>query len=347
MLLVCVSHFGIGYFGRLGDVRSSHLTSVIALPSTPTFIVLSGLLLGFLSVQSPASFPNLSLKLMDRGLFLLGPAHALVMVAHFVIFRSLRFFFITDAIGICLLLGPWLVDTFSSATRAALGAGLIAFTWYVYLTWRPIGASAGLLHSILIGDPPFTHGWLAFPVLPWLGAYLLATPVGEKLAKWRKAGEGFVAKLAMVSLVTFLAGVTLHLLGRGQSPAIRGLLSAGQKYPPGPAFLLASGGGGLGVTALVAWLEQRRLLQTLLGGFATVGRSSLVVFVVQYFVYYVGIYSLRLPASPLWPAYLAISMALIFGVAVWWDRHVGNEYLTVGLPHLLRDRSQSPAPTQP
>jgi hypothetical protein len=37
----------------------------------------------------------------------------------------------------------------------------------------------------------------------------------------------------------------------------------------------------------------------------------------------------------------------IFAVAVWWDRRIGNEYLTVGLPYLARARAQSPAPTQP
>jgi uncharacterized membrane protein len=347
MFFVCVSHFGIGYFGRLGQTHAEHLTSIIALPSTPTFIVLSGLLLGFLSVQSAASFPNLSLKLMDRGLFLLGPARALVMVTHFVIFRSVRFFFITDTIGICLLVGPWLVANFSSATRAALGIGLLAFSWFIYLAWTPSGPTAGVLHSILVGDVPFRFGWLTFPVLPWVGGYLLATPIGESLARWRKRGDGFVFKLGAVAALCMAAGVALHVAGRAQSPAVREILSAGQKYPPSPAFLLACGGGGLGATALMAWLEQRRLFPAVLAGFATVGRSSLVVFVVQYFVYYVVVYSLPLPATHLWPIVLAVSMAFIFAVAVWWDRRIGNEYLTVGLPYLARARAQSPAPTRP
>ena len=345
MLFVCVSHFGIAYFGRLGKAHAEHLTSLIALPSTPTFIVLSGLLLGFLSVQSPASFPNLSIKLMDRGLFLLGPARALVMIAHFVIFGSVRFFFITDTIGLCLLVGPWLVANFSSSLRATLGVGLLAFSWFIYLTWLPAGGPSGVLHSILVGDVPFRFGWLTFPILPWVGGYLLATPIGESLARWRKQGEGFVLKLGALAALCMVAGAAMHVVGRGQSPTVRELLSAGQKYPPSPAFLLACGGGGLGATTLMAWLEQRRLFPAILSGFATAGRSSLVVFVVQYFVYYVGIYSLHLPATPLWPVFLAVSLAFIFGVAVWWDRRIGNEYLTVGLPYLLRARGQSPAPT--
>lgn len=347
MMFVCLSHFGIGYFGRLREAHLEHLTSLVALPSTPTFIVLSGLLLGFLSVQSPASFPNLGLKLMDRGLFLLGPARALVMLAHFVIFRHIRFFFITDTIGICLLLGPWTVANFSSAIRAALGLGLITFGWFIYLAWTPTSVSHGVLHSILVGDVPFKFGWLTFPLLPWVGAYLLATPIGEALARWRKQGDGFVFKLGALAALCMVAGAAMHFAGRGLHPEVREILSAGQKYPPSPAFLLACGGGGLFATALMAWLEQRHLFSTILAGFATVGRSSLVVFVVQYFVYYALIYSLPLPATHLWPLFLAATLVFIFAVAVWWDRRVGNEYLTVGLPYLARARAQSPAPTQP
>lgn len=346
MLLVCVSHFGIAYFGPAGNVRGSHLTSLVALPSTATFILLSGLLLGFLSVQSAASFPRLSLKLMDRGLFLFGPAHGIIMVAHYVIFGSVRFFFITDAIGFCLLLGPWLVATMSGRARMALGASLITIAWFGYLNWEPTGSSGWLMRGIFLGDAPFKHGWLTFPVLPWFGAYLMATPLGEMLAAWRKRGEGFVARLGTISLLMLGVGVALHLLGRGQSPTVRDLLSGGQKYPPGPAFLLTSAGAGLAGTTLVAWLEQRGFFHRVLRAFATVGRSSLVVFVVQYFVYYVGVFSLHLSVSRLWPATLAITLAFIYGIAFCWDRYIGNDYLTVGLPYLFRGRA-SEASSEP
>jgi uncharacterized membrane protein len=346
MLLVCVSHFGIAYFGPGGNVRGSHLTSLIALPSTATFILLSGILLGFLSVQNAASFPKLSLKLMDRGLFLFGPAHGIIMVAHYVIFGNVRFFFITDAIGFCLLLGPWLVATVSGRTRMALGASLITIAWFGYLNWEPTGSSGWLMRAIFLGDTPFKHGWLTFPVLPWFGSYLLATPLGEKLATWRKAGDGFVARLGAISLLMLGVGLALHLLGRGQSQTVRDLLSGGQKYPPGPAFLLTSAGAGLGGTTLVAWLERRGFFQGVLAAFAMVGRSSLVVFVVQYFVYYVGVFSLHLSVSRLWPATLAITLAIIYGVAFCWDRYIGNDYLTVGLPYLFRGRARVPSTTQ-
>lgn len=338
MLFVCISHFGIAYLDPSGDKRDGHLVSLLALPSTPTFVVLSGLLLGFLHVRSAATFPELGLKLMDRGLFLLLPTHALISIAHFVIFGTVRFIYITDAIGVCILLGPWLVSTFSARSRLISGLAIIAFSWSVYLTWMPSSSWSRWLHSVFIGDFPFKNGWLTFPLLPWLGCYVLATPLGELLARWRQTGEHFVARLAGISISAISVGLALHVIGRHFGPGVRGLLSAGQKYPPSPVFLLTSGGTGLAVTTLVAWIEERQLLPGGLAILAVVGRSSLVVFIVQYFVYYVAVYSLHLSFSHLWPAYLTVSVLFIFGVAYVWDRYIGNDCLTVGFSHLMRDR---------
>jgi hypothetical protein len=71
------------------------------------------------------------------------------------------------------------------------------------------------------------------------------------------------------------------------------------------------------------------------------GRSSLVAFVLQYFVYYVVVSSLHLPASGAWPAYLCLSVLFIYGVAVLWERYLGNDYLTVGLPQLIQARHRA------
>jgi hypothetical protein len=347
MGMVCLSHFGISYFGFGANSRDKDLTALIALPATPTFVILSGLLLGFLSIRNRATFPELSLKLMDRGLFLLVPAHALIVTAHLLSFKNARFIFITDAIGVCILTGPWLVKNLSSAARLALGSGLLLFTWYLFLTWKPAGVGRELMRAIFIGDDPFAHGWLTFPLLPWLGTYLVATPLGEVLSVWISAGKNWVARLGSVSVVVMAAGLLLHLLGRGQSPAVRALLSGLKKYPPGPAYLLVCGGAGLGMTAFLGWLEQKKRLLSVLSLLATVGRSSLVVFVVQYFIYYVGFTFLRLPVTHLWPIYLATSLVLVFGVALFWDRYLGNEYLTVGLPYLTRGRHRTAPAAEP
>jgi len=341
MLLVLESHFATTYFGLLADRRSEQIASWLALPATPTFVLLSGLLIGFLSVQNSSSFPNLIVKLMDRGLFLLLPAHALIVIAHLVMFGHARFLFITDAIGVCVLLGPWMVARFSSAGRAVLGVALIAFAWRFKLTWNPSTPSGRWLHAALFGDDPFKYGWLSFPLVPWLGTYLLATPLGEALAKWKRTGNDFVLRLALISLVSMSMGLVLHVMGRHCAPAIHGMLSAIQKYPPGPAYILSWGGLGLGVLTVFAWLEQRKRALALLSALALLGRASLVVFVVQYYVYNVLLFSLHLSPSRAWPAYLALSVLFIYGLAAWWDRYLGNEYLTVGLPSLVQARHRA------
>lgn len=337
MLFVFVSHFAIAYFGAQGEGHRG-VAYWLALPSTPTFVVLSGLLVGFLSVQSPGSFGNLTVKLIDRGLFLLVPAHALIVIAHLVMFGHARFIFITDAIGVCIIVGPLLVTRVTSAGRLLLGAALIALTWRLYLTWNPGSASGRWIHSVLIGDAPFKYGWLTFPILPWLGTYLLATPLGEALARWKRSGHGFVTRLGLASIVAIGAGLAMHVAGRKCGPGLHALLSAGQKYPPAPAFVLALGGLGLAVATLIAWVEQKNLAPRALSALALFGRTSLVVFVVQYFVYYAVIPSLHLQHARWWPLYFGSSVAFIYGVAFAWERYLGNDYLTVGLPHLLGGR---------
>jgi uncharacterized membrane protein len=341
MLLVFLSHFAITYLGVLTDPRPGRIASLLARPATPTFVLLSGLLIGFLSVERPDSFPTLIVKLVDRGLFLLIPAHAIIALAHLVMFGHARFIFITDAIGVSIMIGPWMVARFSSGSRALLGFALVAVTWRFHLTWNPSTAAGRWIHAALVGDDPFKYGWLTFPFLPWLGVYLLATPLGEALGKWKRSGNGFALRLTMISVASMGVGLALYLIGRRCDPEIRSLFSVNQKYPPSPPYVLCWGGLGLAVMTFFAWLEERRRASALLSALALLGRSSLVAFVVQYFVYYVVVSSLHLPASGAWPAYLCLSVLFIYGVAVLWERYLGNDYLTVGLPQLIQARHRA------
>ena len=335
MLLVCVSHFGF-YFSAAGDSRDSHLVGILGLPASPTFILLSGLILGLLHRQSPGSFAALRLKLIDRGFFLLGPAHLLIAAAHLAAFRRIHFIFITDAVGVCLLIGPSLVMMASDKVRVALGAGILIISWCLHLIWLPAVSGHSVLRAIFLGEPPLTGGWLTFPILPWLGAYVLATPLGTLLADWMKSPSGPTVRLGTLAIVFFALGVLIHGFGHLQGETAREFLSAAQKYPPGPAYLLTAGGIGLGVLALFSWCEQREYLTGTIKILARMGRASLVAFIAQYFVYYVGFFFLHLPKSSLWPLYLIGSMALVFAISDLWQRYFGNRYLTVGLTRLLK-----------
>ena len=113
------------------------------------------------------------------------------------------------------------------------------------------------------------------------------------------------------------------------------VFSAGQKYPPSAPYLLGSAALGCAVLAAAAWMEDRGLFPRAFALLALVGRNSLVVFVLQYFVYYVGFFLLRLPLSPLWPLYFGISILINVGCGWLWEKYVGNRYLTVGLSRIV------------
>jgi hypothetical protein len=141
------------------------------------------------------------------------------------------------------------------------------------------------------------------------------------------------------SIACVAVGAAAHLFLRHSGDNVAPLFSAGQKYPPSPAYFLAAGGVGLGLLAVCEWADTKDLVPWLQESFALVGRSSLIVFVAQYFVYYVGFFLLNLPMSSLWPVFLVASLAVNFAVAWLWQRHWGNQYLTVGL-RMIRRRMQ-------
>lgn len=347
MLLVCISHFGL-YFRFAGSEASRWRAELIGLPASPTFVLLSGILLGLLCQQQPERRSSIAVRSTDRGLFLLLIGHIAIGTAHWPAFGNVRFVFMTDAIGVSLLLAPWLIFLLSRMARMGAGAFLLALNWYMYLIWQPTGEVERIIHDVAIGQAPTAGGWLTFPLLPWLGVYIFATGLGEQVARWQARG-GSAAPLAAVACGSILLGVCLHALGRGQSQVLKQLLSCAQKYPPGPAYLLAWGGFGLLLLAGMERLHACPLFRVTGAALATLGRSALIVFILQYYVYFVGLWFLQPFHLVLWPLYLVASIALLFGLALLWESFFGNGFITVGLQALARPSGSSdtaPKPTR-
>jgi hypothetical protein len=113
--------------------------------------------------------------------------------------------------------------------------------------------------------------------------------------------------------------------------ALRAAFSLSQKLPPGPAYLLCFGGLGL---LLVRWAlitEDARRTPRLLQWLAMLGRTSLFVFLLEELVYVGGLSLLRLPYTPLWPAYFLVTVAIIAGAANTWNDRGLMRWMTVGL----------------
>ena len=336
MGLVCLSHFGLFYFWNAGGLQAAHLIMHVALPATTVFMLVSGIVCGMLLAPGASGSHRLKDKLADRALFLLGPGHLMVRAGHWKVIAmapaSSHWLFATDVIGVSLILGIWIIPRTRSLTRAALGFLLFGASWIIYLAWSPHALYALLFKDFMFGEVQSGASGVIFPILPWLGFYFVALAFGEQVAAWREQSRDLARLLVLIGVPLVVVAVLLHLC-RGLVPFnLQLLLSAGQKYPPGPTYLLFGSGFGVLLLATNAWLAKQGYFQRTLEFFALVGRNALVVFLVQYFVYYCGFLLLRLPISRLWPLYFGLSLVVNFGTAWLWERYFGSKYLTVGWP---------------
>src|SRR5262247_2614707 len=70
------------------------------------------------------TLPALKARLTDRGLFLLTVGHILITVAHVIYRGSVRWVFITDAVGFSMIAGAYLIDKMTARRRLVLAAAL-------------------------------------------------------------------------------------------------------------------------------------------------------------------------------------------------------------------------------
>jgi uncharacterized membrane protein len=347
MLFVCLSHFADAYFKPFGYGRQFELVDRLVMVASPTFMIMSGAMLGLLHAQKAARFAAVRAKLLDRGVFLLLVAHLLIAVAHVPFVgapaKVLRWGFITDAIGVALILGPRLVSHLRPAARVAVGAATYVLSWLAVYAWQPTTLALRLAKDALIGPAGESSWEYTFPVLPWFGLYFASTALGawlaQRAATQRTAGiarVGATAGLVSIAIAGVLhVGVRLPLVAHRLSPGMfeqaRELTATVQKIPPGPCYVLAYGGAGLLLAAACFAASERKRYRPLLWRLELLGRSSLFVFVLHYYIYYTVLYLLRLPYTPLWPLYFLGSLALLFPIVKTWERRRGNRLITVGL----------------
>jgi hypothetical protein len=365
MFFVCFAHFGSGYFASIGESERQTLTDHIGMVASPTFMLISGMMLGILaSTRTAAHFAPVRDKLVDRGLFLLVIAHPVILIAHLSFDMGhlawLRWGFITDAIGIALIIGPAIVTRLSWRARLLLAAAMYSASWWLIVTWLPESLPLRFLKDTLVGPMLRSTRLFNFPVFPWLAVYIAGSSLGEILQRRREAGERAATRLLLTTgSLMLLCAAALHLLLPHSaldawSPTgdifdrIADLASIFQKLPPGPMYLLAFGGIGLLITAGAIWIDARRVAPRALAAVALIGKSSLFVFVFQYYLYFVALRGLHLPSIRWWPAYYAASMLLVYAASRLWMTYDLNRYLTVGYPWVAgRPARATPASRTP
>jgi hypothetical protein len=274
----------LGLFRRLpGHEFHASVLRDITLIGSPTFIAISGLLLGFLARARPRDAAALRIKLVDRGLFMLTIGHVLIALAHAPIAGGIgpafEWGFITDVIAVGLMIGPVLVDRVLPGRRLALAGGLYPLIWLIVATWHPESAGLQRTKEYLFGPSHFLDGvprlvFDCFPLVPWLAVYIAATVLGEYLGRRAATGRGaeLVATLVRVVVGCVLAALlvkgvpfALELMGLADSGVLVWTLGwPFQKQPPSLAYLGVFGGLGLLLLCGLLALDARPSLRSAL-----------------------------------------------------------------------------------
>jgi uncharacterized membrane protein len=368
MVFVCLSHFARYFTLVSGPSEVGVYLTLVGMVASPTFVSVSGMVAGFMFVARSKSFPHFRRKLVDRGVFLLLVGHTMLSLTGVLSGLSFSFAYsveyITDAIAVAVIIGPWLVSALRQKSRIVLGAGIFAIDWCAILFWQPSLGAATLTKHYLVGLlNPAEAGVLfpTFPVIPWFGVYLLGTVIGERVGAYyaqekRRDGHVLLAKIGLASFV-FGVAVKFALVILKLSipnftlahPILVPLLSSYQKHPPGPTYICFYAGAGLLLVAGVLEAARRGMQRFLLNQLRQIGQASFFSFVLQFLLYHVLLPKLHLPYTRAWPLLFLLSLTLLAVAAAAWNSIEGNRFLTVGIAPLLersarlrRERNEPP-----
>ena len=352
MSFVCLSHFAAAYLSTAMNPslspamqRAGAIAGTISMIASPTFIAVSGIVVAYLYRTNPGGMSALRLKLIDRGLFLLLVGHFLLATPYSIqahSFDSFKGEMITDAIAVLIMVGPALVVWTSPKTRLTIGVSILTLSWVVSYLFVPRSTLGRLITGYAFGlANDSTTAW-GFSFVPWLGVYVLATVVGERLGKQARSKSMSARNLLLrIGLISAGCGTAITLarhLVRAIAPAIEhdhsvlfGFLALGRKYPPGPVYLLFFGGCGLILISKAFSLAREGAWPALTRPLGVIGRASFFIFILQGYVYVLVLPAIGLPHPALWPVYYLASLLVFALAATIWNSFEGNRYLTVGL----------------
>lgn len=355
MVFVCLSHFADVFFaGHTGETEANTLRAV-GMVASPMFVILSGMTLGYIYRTNPIGFGATRQKLLDRALFMVTIGHIVIVLVTMRRMGSTHqpwsVIYITDIIAICVVAGCALIDRLGARQRAQLGLACYAASWVAVFFWHPALQPVRRMKHFLVG--PFqTNSWIyAVPLLPWLGVYLAGTALGEHfgVAVQNRRQLAFARLVVRAGAAAVFAGIGIkvlflllnaeHELPNGIAFRMVYLLSTPmEKLPPSPDYLFCFGGVALVLSGLLLRFGPRLPVRAA-APLGAIGRSSLFVFMLQFFVYYTVVFSLRPHERRLWPVTLILTIAAVALPAVAWDAANLNRYLSLrALGRALRQR---------
>jgi uncharacterized membrane protein len=350
MLFVFLSHFTEYFLTRHGKVSQLEEIWKITRVASPMFMLISGITLGYLYYTNRQNYKPARKKIIDRGLFLISIAHILIlfswipMISYF--HGSWMVIFITDTIGICLIVGSLLVSRVRMEYRIALSAILFSLSWIMIGMPGSSKYEINLIIEILFGKMQAKQLFDNFPLVPWFSLYLFGTAIGEKVGKYHHSGDhkaitrmlfrmGAITVFISICLTTYLKLVMMlvrveHFL---DPESIMGsplpILLNYLKNPPSLVYFLYYGGIGFIMLAFINLIIEKKFITPLVNILEIVGRTSLFAFILQYFVFFSLVVIIDPPYSRFWPLYfLALASFMIIVIRLWYNKGL-NRYITL------------------
>ena len=354
MILVCLSHVR-AHFEPESPALYLLLTSISRI-ATPTFLLLSGFVAAYVLRNESA---RTRLALIDRGLFVLVVGHFLLnledlqstAIEHWILGRVT----ITDAIGICLICATAL-HRLSARTLGILGAILAFLSWPIAITQSFESPAARYVGAALFNMRSEADGLVDAAIVPYLGVFVLGMALSKASFAWLELADyvRVARRLAVVGvagvclvIVALVCWWSLDRLGLTPTDAhwrevVRNTIDPRSKLPPGPAYLLFYGGLGLVLTAWCLTARPKTLMRPLIEWASTIGRASLMCFVVQDWMLKLIPRILRFDGSTsllFWAVYVCLAIAAVHWLAARWDAMGANRFLTLGLRRFTGERS--------
>ncbi len=346
MLCVFVSHLGWVYYLRGGEHSVSEMLIHVGMLASPVFIMISGCLSGWLLSPNNDHFAAIRVKYVDRGLFLLTACHILLYFAHIVIagslIQALRVGFITDAIGISMIIGATLTCTMSHRWKMYLGILMYTVSWLANILWWPESIYWRIVDDTLFGTLNKSIYIDNFPVIPWIGIYIASQGIGQMMREYATDADPsrlirYVAKVA-ISMFAFLLLIkttaeTLVMLDviEASSPAYHITADHYQKLPPSISYYLYHAAFGMTILWLILLLHKKNILKGLIEYLAMLGRTSLMLFAVQYYLYFTVYYVIEYSCSHNTALMIAFFASILFMslISMYWDSHKLNNYMSI------------------
>lgn len=350
MLFSCLAHFAWWTHSRYPETGDT--LNAIGMIATPTFLLLSGAMAGLLCASAPPGAGRLKEQFVNRGLFLFTVGHLLIALseAHIKggLWRAISSSSVVDEIALCTLAVAFLTRPLAieeNCRKIAIAAACVFLSgWALVLFWHPENAALVAAKGALVGGD-IGGSRVRFynsPTLQYVAIYFMGLPLGHLFAGYAR-GTAVPTLVQRRTLQFGLAAVACAVALRISKSILdmtgidlgfaENTLRATAKLPPSPTYLLFYAGTGVVLISVLfrIWQHAREPLGQVLEWLAVIGRASLFVFVLQYFLFWTLPDLVGLVPNEYYMLVFIGNVLLLRLAAGFWVSVRGNRFMTFGI----------------